>query len=137
MWFEAGYSCSQSVLGVFADDFSLPHPTAMKLTTAFGGGLAGCGEICGALSGALMVIGLRFGRVIPDDFAAKEKTYESTLEILKSFESKHGSLLCRYLRIEDRSTPAREKAAHEKCSDYVRDIVLLLEKLFKGASDRN
>lgn len=132
--FNNGFSCSQAVLGAFSKDFDLAHQTAMKLASAFGGGMAGCGETCGAITGALMVIGLKFGRVVPEDIKAKEKTYEITKELFQSFECKYNSLICRILRLEDTSTPAKERQAHEICSGYVRDAVIILEELFREYS---
>jgi C_GCAxxG_C_C family probable redox protein len=72
--FREGYSCSQAVLAVFAQDFSLDRDTANRISQGFGGGIAHSDGICGAVSGAIMVIGLRYGRTRADDIVAKEKT---------------------------------------------------------------
>ncbi|MDO9578929.1 MAG: C-GCAxxG-C-C family protein [Candidatus Cloacimonadales bacterium] len=129
--FDNGFSCSQAVLGAFAKEFELSHQTAMRLSSAFGGGMAGSGETCGAITGALMVIGLKYGRVVPEDTVAKEKTYEIIKELFQSFECKYNSLICRKLRLDDRSTPTKERQAHEKCCGYVRDVVMIVEELFQ------
>jgi C_GCAxxG_C_C family probable redox protein len=128
--FDSGLSCSQAVLGVFAKDLDLPHAVAMKMSSAFGGGMAGSGETCGAVTGALMVIGLKYGRVFPDDLGAKEKTNGLSKELFQSFECKYKSLLCKNLKLEDTSTPAKERLAHEKCANYVKDAIKIVEKLF-------
>ena len=59
--FAANYSCAQSVLSAFANQFGLPVQTALKLASPFGGGIARRGETCGAVTGALLVLGLARG----------------------------------------------------------------------------
>jgi C_GCAxxG_C_C family probable redox protein len=129
--FDSGLSCSQAIVGAFAKELELPHSIAMKIASAFGGGIAGSGETCGAVTGALMVIGLKYGRVLPNDLKAKEKTYELSKELFQSFECKYKSLLCRELKLDDRSTKAKEQLAHLKCTDYVKDAVTIVEELFR------
>jgi hypothetical protein len=65
--FAAGFSCSQSVLGAYAEQHGLPRELALGLADAFGGGLGGLGRTCGAVTGAIMVIGLARGRRVADD----------------------------------------------------------------------
>jgi C_GCAxxG_C_C family probable redox protein len=72
--FQQGFTCSQAVLSVFAKDFGLDRDTALRISQGFGAGIARTDGICGALSGAIMVIGLRYGGISADDNAAKEKT---------------------------------------------------------------
>ena len=129
--FDGGLSCSQAVVGAFTKELDLPHPIAMKISSAFGSGMAGSGETCGAVTGALMVIGLKYGRILPDDLEAKEKTYELSEELFQSFECKYKSLLCRELKLDDTSNPAKEQLAHLKCTDYVKDAVKIVEELFR------
>ena len=59
--FQEGFTCSQAVLSVFADDFGLDRDLALRISQGFGAGIAYTDDICGALSGAVMVIGLRYG----------------------------------------------------------------------------
>ncbi|RLC49589.1 MAG: hypothetical protein DRH79_08855 [Candidatus Cloacimonadota bacterium] len=129
--FDSGLSCSQAVLGAFIKELNLPHPIAMKISSAFGGGMAGSRETCGAVTGALMVIGLKYGRILPDDLDAKEKTYELSKELFQSFECKYKSLLCRELKLDDTSTPAKKQLDHLKCTAYVKDAVKIVEELFR------
>jgi len=72
--FNDGCLCSQSVLTTFAPRFGLPLDTAMRIATPFGSGIASTGEMCGAVSGALMVIGLAHGAADAEDQQAKEET---------------------------------------------------------------
>ena len=71
--FQQGFSCSQAVLGVFAEDFGLDRDLALRISQGFGAGIAYTDDICGAVSGAIMVIGLRYGRIKADDIIAKGK----------------------------------------------------------------
>ena len=57
--FTNGYSCSQAVVSAYAEQFGLDHDTALRIAGGFGGGMGRRGEVCGALTGAFMVIGLK------------------------------------------------------------------------------
>ena len=82
--FQQGFNCSQAVLSVFAPDFGLDRDMARRISQGFGAGIARTDDICGALSGAIMVIGLRYGSIRADDTAAKEKTYAAVDECLQA-----------------------------------------------------
>ncbi|MCJ7610636.1 MAG: C-GCAxxG-C-C family protein, partial [Candidatus Aminicenantes bacterium] len=90
--FRQGYNCSQAVLAAFAPRLGLERDKAFRLAQSFGAGLARLGETCGAVTGALMVIGLKYGKVRAKDEAAKEKTYRLVREFMDRFRSRHGSL---------------------------------------------
>jgi C_GCAxxG_C_C family probable redox protein len=92
--FATGYSCSQSLLVSRAAEFGLSTETALKVSAAFGGGLGREGEICGAVSGALMVIGLANGQTTPEDKTAKERTYQLTRQLIAEFTRRKGSIRC-------------------------------------------
>jgi C_GCAxxG_C_C family probable redox protein len=95
--FSAGFSCSQAVLAARAEDLGLSTEMALKLSAPFGGGLGRQGEVCGAVSGALMVIGLVSGQTTPEDKAGKERTYELARRFSAEFASRKGFLHCRDL----------------------------------------
>lgn len=95
--FKQGFSCSQAVLSAFSDEFNLDRNLALKISQPFGGGIAHRGEICGAISGAFLVIGLKWGRTHPEDTPARERTYESVTHFIRKFESIHGSIICKEL----------------------------------------
>ena len=106
--FAQGFNCAQSVFAAFAPAFGLNETTALKIASPFGGGVARQGEICGAVSGALMVLGLKLGSSHPE---GKEETYRLSQEFLRVFKEKHGTLLCRELLGYNLSDPeAREQA---------------------------
>lgn len=95
--FLSGYNCAQSVLYAFGPDLGLDGETALKVATGLGAGMARRGEVCGALTGGILVLGLKYGRGGQQDRSATEETYQKTLELMARFEKKHGSCLCRVL----------------------------------------
>jgi C_GCAxxG_C_C family probable redox protein len=133
--FQQGFTCSQAVLSVFAEDFGLDRETALQISQGFGAGIAYTDDICGALSGAVMVIGLRYGRIRADDTAAKEKTYAVVREFLREFKVRHGSVACTGLLGNNLSDPQqvlevkKNKVVMARCPAFVRDAVKLVEKV--------
>jgi C_GCAxxG_C_C family probable redox protein len=75
------------VLSVFAQQFGLERDIALRISQGFGAGIAYTDDICGAVSGAIMVVGLRYGRVTADDKTAKEKTYAVVGEFPRNLSS--------------------------------------------------
>ncbi len=135
--FKKGFNCSQSVLSVFGPDFGLDAGTAYRVACAFGGGLAGSGETCGAVTGALMVLGLKYGMTDFRNQQAKEETYEYAKSFLREFASRHKFTRCRDLLGRDIDTPemrAQAKAAglfETLCPAFVRDAVQIVETLIE------
>jgi C_GCAxxG_C_C family probable redox protein len=96
-WFLAGYNCAQSVLYAYGPELGLEGETALKLATGLGAGMGRRGEVCGALTGGILVLGLKYGRGAQQDRSATEQTYQRTLEMMARFEQRHGSCSCRVL----------------------------------------
>jgi C_GCAxxG_C_C family probable redox protein len=132
--FGKSFNCAQSVFSAFAAQFGLAGRTALKLASPFGGGVARRGEICGALTGGLMVLGLARGADTP---AGKEAIYRLAEEFLRRFEGKHGTLLCRELIDCDISTPEGWQNAKqtgkftEVCPILVRDAAEMVQTLLE------
>ena len=101
--FKSGFHCSQAILAAFSEDFGLIRETALKISCPFGGGLGGYGRTCGALTGAMMVVGLKYGTFNPTDLEAKKISREKTRELIQTFEKIHGSSICNVLVGFDRS----------------------------------
>lgn len=95
--FMSGYNCSQAVVGAFIDDFAVDFDTAMKLSSSFGGGMGRMREVCGAVSGAFMIAGLKCGYCDPCDEAAKSAHYALIQKIAADFKQQNGSIICREL----------------------------------------
>lgn len=102
--FREGHTCSQAILSTFGPECGLDRETALRLAQPFGAGMARSGCVCGAVSGSLMVIGLKHGMADLKDKAAKEKAYKLSREFIKRFEKKQGSIQCRDLLDCDIST---------------------------------
>lgn len=111
--FKQGYSCSQAIAAVFAEDYGLPVETALRLSQGFGGGMARLAETCGAVTGAIMIIGLKHGRTRPEDKEAKERTYDIAQDLFRRFRARHGSLRCRDLLGCDVGTAEGQKIADD------------------------
>jgi len=99
-----GYNCAQSVIGVFCEESGLDTKNAFKLSNGFGGGIRS-GNVCGAVSGAVMAIGLKCGFFVEKDFEQKQFCYAKTDEFLEMFKKENGSILCRDLLGADICSP--------------------------------
>jgi C_GCAxxG_C_C family probable redox protein len=138
--FNDGYSCSQAVLSAFSDELNLDYQTGLKIASGFGGGMGRTGETCGAVTGALMALGLKLGGL---DAASKEKTYAAFREFAERFETRHLTLKCRDLLGCDISTAegreqAKEQQLHSQvCTKLVHDAAQLVEDLMREAEDEN
>ena len=95
--FYEGYNCAQSVLLAFGDMTGLEAGTAAALSSSFGGGLGRMREVCGAVSGAAMVLGILRGQYDPKDAQAKKRHYHLIQEFAARFREENGSVLCREL----------------------------------------
>ena len=135
--FQQGFICSQAVLAAYAPDLDLPYETALKIAAGFGGGLGRSGEVCGAVSGAIMVIGLHTGLIEPGNSATKENTYALTQQLIEHFKERHGSILCRDLLGCDLSQPEGLQHAREaqlfttRCPLFVRAAAEIVSALIE------
>jgi C_GCAxxG_C_C family probable redox protein len=134
--FRSGFHCSQAVFAVFSDELGLPHDTALKIACPFGGGIGGYGKTCGALTGAIMVIGLKYGSSVATDIQAKNQSREKTRELMKAFETAHGSFNCNDLVGFDRSNftgaelLVRLPYFHSTCPKFLETVISFLEEEF-------
>lgn len=102
--FLNGFNCSQAVFSTYCQEYGLEVETALKIACGFGAGVGCLGETCGAVSGALMTIGLKYGKYRAEDHPSKEKTYALVKEFISRFEKKNGSIRCKDLLGVDIST---------------------------------
>lgn len=130
--FSNNFNCSQAVLTAFAADFGLDEKLALMLGTSFGGG-ARNGEICGAVSGALMVLGLKYGHFDAADNEQKSRAYSIAVEYTRRFKEANGSIVCRDLLGYDLSKPDEMACIKEKglfgdvCPKAIKSAVEVLE----------
>ncbi len=133
--FKEGFSCSQAVFSAFADEAGLARTAALKIAQPFGGGIAHRGELCGAVAGALLAIGLKHGRTRPEDLEARDRTYRLVNDLMDRFRAAHGSLDCPALLGVHIGTPEGMEAAKVRnlfqtvCPRYVATASVLLEEL--------
>ena len=95
--FLSGYNCAQAVLSTYGPELGLDGEMALKVATGLGAGMGRQGEVCGAVTGGILVLGLKYGRGGQQDRSATERTYQKTQELIGRFEQRHGSCLCRVL----------------------------------------
>lgn len=130
-----GLSCSQAILSVYGRDLGIDPETAVKVASAFGAGVVKTGEICGAVSGALMVIGLCQELEAIRDPASREGAYALARRFIDEFTARNQSVNCTELVGYDLSDPKQYDEAREKkvfatrCSKLVRDAGEILEGL--------
>lgn len=131
---DDGYNCSQSVLLTMAEHWNVKNELVPKVATAFGGGMGRCGSVCGALTGGLMAIGLKYGTNDPSA-EKRSKAYELAGAFYRQFEKQNGSVLCRELiRLDLSDAEQRKKAQEEdvfeiKCNVFVKKAVEILAAL--------
>lgn len=106
---------------------------------AFGGGMARMGETCGVVTGSMMAIGLKHGKIKAADDEAKEKTYRLVIEFVDRFKARHGSIVCRELLDCDMSTPEGlqdfkdRKLIETHCARFVKDAADILEGILASS----
>lgn len=133
--FDEGFNCAQSSFYPFAKDMGMSAKHALKLTTAFGAGMIYRGDICGAITGAMMAIGLKFGRENANDTDAKELTYFLVKELHDRFTKEFGSIQCKQLLglddVSSESWATAEEKFKSHCPMYVSRAVYITNELFK------
>jgi C_GCAxxG_C_C family probable redox protein len=95
--FMQGYNCAQAVAVAFCDLTGLEEKQAAKMASAFGGGMGRLREVCGAVSGMLLVLGILDGYDDPTNDAAKKALYSRVQALAREFREENGSIICREL----------------------------------------
>ncbi len=127
------------MLGGFAEEYGMSLEHAVRAACAFGGGVAGTAQTCGAVNGALMVLGLAHASAEPGNGSARQTTYKATRDLLDRFGEKHGSFNCRELLGVDIGTgEERERAMREGlfttlCPVFVHDAATFAAELVRRA----
>ncbi len=134
--FKGGLNCSQAVLGEYAEQYGIDHESALRVACGFGGGMGRLGRTCGAVTGAIMVIGLQACGDGAGQLAAKVRTYALVQAFAEEFLARYHFLTCSELLGCDISTPEGFEEAkalgllETKCPKYVEGSVDILEQLF-------
>jgi len=134
--FQDGFSCSQAVFSPYAEAMGLDKDTALKIAGTFGGGMGRTGQTCGAVTGALMALGLKYGAIDAMDKETKEQAYARVQEFAQRFATRNGDdLSCKALLGCDISTPDGQKMAQELglyknvCPKLVKDAAEIVEEI--------
>jgi len=129
--FAAGFNCAESVLLGVTGALGCVGDGVPMVATGFGGGVARRGEICGAVTGAVMAIGLCRGRSRAEDLDARDRTYAAVDGLLSRFSERHGSLTCRELigcdlsTVEGRNRAAELRTHQDVCPKFVASAAAL------------
>ncbi|MGI5891843.1 MAG: C-GCAxxG-C-C family protein [Bacillota bacterium] len=132
--FEGGIDCSQIVFSEFSEQLGVDKETAKKIAASFGAGMWN-GEVCGAVAGAMMVIGLKYGHTKLGDEKAKGQTIAKVNQFKEAFEREHGSIVCREIlgydipEELDIVMEQREFFKPEKCPSYVCTAIKILNDI--------
>ncbi len=133
-YFEAHYNCAQSTFAPFAKKFGMDEELALKIATPFGGGMGHAGGICGAVSGALMAIGIYKGIAVYDQ-DKKYACYALAKAFQERFKELHGDLTCPGLLGFDIGDPEELQEVrdrnlfHTLCPNLVGDSVRIVAEL--------
>jgi C_GCAxxG_C_C family probable redox protein len=134
--FLEGYNCAQAVVYSFCDYLNLDKNTALKLSCGFGAGMSRKQEVCGAVSGGIMVIGMIYGRGENQNRALTENSYKIIREFMDKFTETQGSFNCRSLLEHcELTTPEGQREFKEKdllnkvCKECVRNVVEIIEDM--------
>jgi C_GCAxxG_C_C family probable redox protein len=137
-YFSNSFNCAQSVFTPFGTTAGIPEDQCLKISCAFGGGMGRQQLTCGAVTGAMMALGIHFGKAMGDDEAKKKETYAKTLVLFRSFIAKHGTVNCRELMNGlDMNDPEDKKKIEELnlhknlCTGYVTDAVMITEEIIR------
>jgi len=134
--FAEGYNCAQSVLFSFCDDLNLDKDNALKIACGFGAGMGRKEEVCGAVTGGIMVISAKYGRGENDSQKATEITYAKVRELMNQFSQKHSSYICRKLlngcdlsNNEGHKIYLENDYRNKICAPCVKSVVEILDTL--------
>lgn len=116
---KKGCNCAQAVVCVFADKIGMEEDVLFRLSEAFGGGMGGTGNVCGAASGMVFVAGALKSKGINNlPETNKKESYEFAAKLLKDFEEKVGSLICGEIKCKNLRS----------CDGCIEDAVKILEE---------
>ena len=136
--FKDGYNCAQAIVLTFADLLPLDEDTLSKVACSFGGGMGRLREVCGAVSGAFLVLSLMYGYSTPETGDIKAEHYRKVQELARRFEEKNGSIVCRELlgltaKHSDPTPTPRSADFYTKrpCPELIGDAAEILEVFIK------
>lgn len=135
--FVDGYSCAQSLLAVYGPPLGVEKEAALRIAAPLGGGMSRTDGPCGAATGALLVLGLKFGHAHPDDEEGAARIRDLTGEYLERYRERKGSTMCTDILGHNLSVPGvpekvkEGQLSAETCPDAVRTAAQLLEEFLE------
>ena len=134
--FLSGYNCAQSVAVAFHEELGLTEGQAAKMASAFGGGMGRMREVCGAVSGMLLVLSWLYGYDTPGDDASKKVLYTQVQELAAKFREENGSIICREILKNPPSDPnptprTADFYAKRPCAKMVMTAARLMEEFLE------
>jgi C_GCAxxG_C_C family probable redox protein len=132
--FSSGLNCCQAVLSVFSEELGIANETALKTGFPFGGGICGSGRICGALTGAIMVIGLKYDTTDKSNYDVRNLCKENTNRLIEAFELAHGSVNCNDLlgfdisNKVDSESKVKSQYFNNICPKFLETVIVFLEE---------
>ncbi|MFW9773589.1 MAG: C-GCAxxG-C-C family protein [Promethearchaeota archaeon] len=136
-FFSHGHNCSQTILKAYGPKYGINENLAYKVASAFGGGIARTGNTCGAVTGALMVIGLKYRNLDIEDQENKDFTYEVGKTFIDQFKSINGTIICRELlgcdisTLEGRDKAEKNNLFDELCPKFIKSSAEILESILE------
>ena len=104
---KSGYNCAQSIVKAYSSSVDLdPEEEAVRMAAAFGGGIGREGTVCGALTGACLILGWKYGNRLPADSEGRDKTYAAASRLLAGFRTEFKTVMCRDLTGVDMTNPS-------------------------------
>jgi len=126
--FNQQYNCAQAILASYGPGYGLKREIALKVASVFGSGTARTGGMCGAVTGALMVLSLRYCTGEPKGFFPRP-VHKKARQFIREFEKEAGSHNCNAMRGKDPHKGHYVKGKNESCPGFVELACRLLEEM--------
>jgi C_GCAxxG_C_C family probable redox protein len=137
--FKEGYNCAQSVLYNYANRLGISYDMALKMGTGFGAGMGRRQEVCGAISGGILVLNMIYGRGETDNKEKQEYVYQKVRDLTDRFEKESGTIICKnlldgcILTSEEGQKRFRDEKMIDKCYSYVDKVVKILDEIIEDS----
>lgn len=130
--FNQGYNCSQAVFSVYSDELGIDKKIALKIAHGFGAGMGKLQEVCGAVTGAFMVLSLKYGSAAANDTVEKERIYGLIREFAHRFEKRNKTIICKKILEADLINDDRAATTHKVkaiCPEMIKNAIEILAEL--------
>lgn len=135
--YKEEYNCSQAILSAYAEELGIDEKTAIRVASSFGGGIARTGKTCGAVTGALMVLGMKQWNSDVEKEEAKQHVYKLSNQLMEEFQERNQTLNCEELLGVSVSTPEgravvkANQLSTKVCHRVINDVTEIFDKLIK------